>query len=152
MANITVRIDDAELRKAIDRVIDHMADLTPAMQEIGDYMITATRSRFDTETAPDGSKWAALSPRYAARKARMRSVVDGGKRILAKRGTLRDTIRYKASRSDVVIGSNEVYAAIHQLGGQAGRGRKATIPARPFLGISPQDQEEILRILGDYIT
>jgi phage virion morphogenesis protein len=115
-------------------------------------MITATRSRFDTETAPDGSKWAALSPRYAARKARMRSVVDGGKRILAKRGTLRDTIRYKASRSDVVIGSNEVYAAIHQLGGQAGRGRKATIPARPFLGISPQDQEEILRILGDYIT
>jgi phage virion morphogenesis protein len=152
MANITVRIDDAELRKAIDRVIDHMADLTPAMQEIGDYMITATRSRFDTETAPDGSKWAALSPRYAARKARMRSVVDGGTRILAKRGTLRDTIRYKASRSDVVIGSNEVYAAIHQLGGQAGRGRKATIPARPFLGISPQDQEEILRILGDYIT
>jgi phage virion morphogenesis protein len=152
MANITVRIDDAELRKAIDRVIDHMADLTPAMQEIGDYMITATRDRFDTETAPDGSKWAALSPRYAARKARMRSVVDGGKRILAKRGTLRDTIRYKASRSDVVIGSNEVYAAIHQLGGQAGRGRKATIPARPFLGISPQDQEEILRILGDYIT
>jgi phage virion morphogenesis protein len=186
MANITVRIDDAELRKAIDRVIDHMADLTPAMQEIGDYMITATRSRFDTETAPDGSKWAALSPRYAARKARMRSVVDGGKRILAKRGTLRDTIRYKASRSDVVIGSDRPYAAIHQFGGDiqnkggsrtlnfkvgrngrsrfAKRGKanfqqtvnvgasSATIPARPFLGISADDQQEIIRILAKYLT
>jgi phage virion morphogenesis protein len=149
MANITVRIDDAALRKAIDRVIDHMADLTPAMQDIGEYMLGATRDRFDTETAPDGSKWAALSPRYAARKARMRNALKG---ILTRRGTLRDTIRYKASRSDVVIGSDRPYAAIHQLGGQAGRGKRATIPARPFLGISADDQAEIIKILGDYLT
>lgn len=149
MANLTISIDDAELRKAIDRLYDRMSDLTPAMRDIGEYMLGATRDRFDNETAPDGSKWQALSPRYAARKAKMRNALRG---ILTRRGTLRDTIRYKASNSDVVIGSDRPYAAIHQLGGQAGRGRKATIPARPFLGVSPQDQEEIIKILGDYLT
>jgi phage virion morphogenesis protein len=183
MANITVSIDDAALRKAIDRVIDNMADLTPAMRDIGEHMLGATRDRFDTETAPDGSKWAALSPRYAARKARMRGTLKG---ILTRRGTLRDTIRYKASRSDVVIGSDRPYAAIHQFGGDiqnkggsrtlnfkvgrngrsrfAKRGKanfqqtvnvgasSATIPARPFLGISADDQQEIIRILAKYLT
>jgi phage virion morphogenesis protein len=149
MANITVRIDDAAIQRAMAQALSRANDLTPAMQDIGEHMLLATRDRFDTETAPDGSKWAALSPRYAARKARMRGALKG---ILTRRGTLRDTIRYKASATEVIIGSDRPYAAIHQLGGQAGRGKRATIPARPFLGISPQDQEEILRILGDYIS
>lgn len=183
MANLTISIDDAELRKAIDRLYDRMSDLTPAMRDIGEYMLGATRDRFDNETAPDGSKWQALSPRYAARKVKMRNALQG---ILTRRGTLRDTIRYKASKSDVVVGSDRPYAAIHQFGGDIqnkggsrtlnfkvgrnGRSRfakrsranfqqtvnvgasSATILARPYLGVSAQDEQEILKILGDYLT
>jgi phage virion morphogenesis protein len=108
MANLTISIDDAEIRKAIDRLYDRMSDLTPAMRDIGEYMLVATRDRFDSETAPDGSKWPELSPRYAARKAKMRGALKG---ILTRRGTLRDTIRYKASKSDVAVGSDRPYAA-----------------------------------------
>lgn len=37
-------------------------------------------------------------------------------------------------------GSNKPYAAIHHLGGQAGRGKKVTIPARPYLPINGNSQ------------
>ena len=43
-----------------------------------------------------------------------------------------------------IIGSNKVYAAIHQLGGQAGKNKKVTIPARPYLKLTDDDFEEIL--------
>ena len=50
------------------------------------------------------------------------------------------------------------YAAIHQFGGKAGRGRKVTIPARPFLpvksdgSIYPAEQAEIIKALNEYLT
>jgi hypothetical protein len=37
-----------------------------------------------------------------------------------------------------VVGSNKRYAAIHQFGGQAGRKRRATLPARPYLWSVPR--------------
>ncbi|MCT8772337.1 phage virion morphogenesis protein, partial [Glaesserella parasuis] len=35
-------------------------------------------------------------------------------------------------------------------GGKAGRGRKVDIPARPFLMLTPQDEEDILQDVQDY--
>ncbi|MFK5041702.1 phage virion morphogenesis protein [Glaesserella parasuis] len=49
-----------------------------------------------------------------------------------------------------IVGTNEAYAAIHQFGGKAGRGRKVDIPARPFLMLTPQDDEDILQDVQDY--
>ncbi|MFW9301350.1 phage virion morphogenesis protein [Glaesserella parasuis] len=49
-----------------------------------------------------------------------------------------------------IVGTNEAYAAIHQFGGRAGRGRKVDIPARPFLMLTPQDEEDILQDVQDY--
>jgi len=46
-------------------------------------------------------------------------------------------------QSDAIKG-NKVYAAIHQLGGQAGKNKKITIPARPYLKLTDNDFEEIL--------
>ena len=56
--------------------------------------------------------------------------------------TLRDTGHLQKSvtwdvsgRGELlVIGSSREYARIHQLGGQAGRGRKVSIPQRRYLG------------------
>jgi phage gpG-like protein len=54
----------------------------------------------------------------------------------------------------VIFGSNMVYARIHQQGGQAGRGKKSFIPARPYMGV-PKDFDrrilndpEVLKLLG----
>jgi phage gpG-like protein len=54
----------------------------------------------------------------------------------------------------VEIGSDVVYARIHQMGGRAGRGHQAVIPARPFLPSAemPSDwRAAALAIVEDYI-
>ena len=43
-------------------------------------------------------------------------------------GNLRRSLNWKANSREARIGSNLVYARIHDLGGQAGRGRKVRIP------------------------
>jgi hypothetical protein len=54
----------------------------------------------------------------------------------------------QATGSRAVVGTNVVYAAIHQMGGQAGRGGRVKIPARPFLMVQDEDWREIGRQLG----
>ena len=49
-------------------------------------------------------------------------------------------------------GAPVVYAAIHHFGGKAGRGRKVTIPARPTLGLSADDQTAVAEIAGDWLS
>lgn len=40
------------------------------------------------------------------------------KKILRDSGSLQDTIRYQASASRLEVGTNRVYAAMHQFGGK----------------------------------
>ena len=51
---------------------------------------------------------------------------------------------------DIVAGPTE-YAGIHQFGGMAGRNRSTEIPARPYLGLSAEDRDEILDAASDYL-
>lgn len=48
------------------------------------------------------------------------------------------------NNDSAIVGTNEPYAAIHQFGGMAGRGRKVKIEARPFLQLTSQDRQDIL--------
>lgn len=112
---------------------------------IGEELLLSTDERFDKETAPDGRPWEPLNAEYAAWKREF----HGSDRILKLRGYLRNTLRYQATDVSVAIGSNRVYSAIHQFGGQAGRNHKTTIPARPYLGLSDDDVEAILEMLED---
>lgn len=59
------------------------------------------------------------------------------------------------------MGSNLIYAAVQQFGAGKGQfGNMANgspipwgnIPARPFLGISPEDETNILALIADFIT
>ena len=63
----------------------------------------------------------------------------------------------RGQRTDERIHS-AIYAAIHHLGGEAGRGLKVTIPARPYFpvtpadGISPAAQRSITEIIQEYLA
>ena len=108
---------------------------------IGEELLLSTDARFDSQTDPDGRPWEPLNAKYAAWKR----AFHGTDKILKLRGYLRDTLRYQA----VAIGSNRIYSAIHQFGGQTGREHKTTIPARPYLGVSDDDVAAILEIIED---
>lgn len=85
------------------------------------------------------------------RNAVIASFASGAKPLLDT-GQLRNSIRVSGvSDSAVTVsaggGSRQRIAAIHHFGGMAGRGRKAAIPARPFMGVSARGKEEILSII-----
>lgn len=67
------------------------------------------------------------------------------------------TTHHKTSRF-ARIDSNKKYAAIHHLGGKAGRGRKVTIPVRPYLPINgagqlqPSGERRILDVVKDTLV
>ena len=62
-AAITVTFDDAEVRRALRRLIAAGRDMTPAMRDIGEHLLNTTRERFVDQKAPDGKPWAPLSAR-----------------------------------------------------------------------------------------
>ncbi len=104
---------------------------------IGDDLVQSTQRRFERQTAPDNRFWLPLSP--ATRKARRQP----SPRILRDRGLLYQSITHRVTGDSLQVGTNIIYAAIHQFGGKAGRGQKVTIPARPFLGLSSADRAKI---------
>ena len=59
--------------------------------------------------------------------------------ILQVEGQLATSITTQYDNESALIGSNLAYAAIHQLGGQADKGKKVTIPARSYLRLSEKE-------------
>lgn len=157
-ATITVTLDDAEVKTALTRLGTRMSDLSPAMRSIGEKLLQSTRGRIEHGgPAPDGAPWAPLSPVTLARKKGVGKLIE--------RGRLLGSFNYRADAYSVTVGTNVVYAAVHQFGmrrGYAGTGHYKTrrgsfpipwgdIPARPFLGVSSADRASILDTLTDYL-
>ena len=137
---ITLEIENtAEVKAAFLKLQRALQDLTPVFQDIGEAMLNVTRERFNTQTAPDGTPWKPLSPAYALVKK------QNVAQILTLYGRLRGTLTYQAGPKEVRIGTPLVYGATHQFG-------RGAIPARPFLGLSQSDEQELLDILNDHLS
>ena len=115
-------------------------DMTDVFDEIGLMLVESTQERFQDGVGPDGVAW----------ETSQRAEKNGDKTLL-DRGHLRDSITYIPSRDSLEVGSNMIYAAIHQLGGEAGRNHSVVLPARPYLGISDDDNDAIHDILSDWM-
>lgn len=138
---------------ALGRLAQGAANPRPAFLAIGEDLVESTKRRFDTGTAPDGVKWAPNKPSTLARKKGNNPLVDGG--------TLRDQIGYEANAEGVTLFSTMIYSATQQLGAEKGAfGRNARkspipwgdIPARPYMGISADDEMIIERNVSDYLN
>lgn len=127
---------------------------------------TSTLDRFRLEKSPEGKKW----------KSSVRADTEGGK-TLTDSARLKNSIKTTSNASGFAIGTNTIYAATHQMGE---KGRKITIraktpkglifkigdrwirkkqvtvkikiPARPFLGLSEDDLQEIKGMLEDVLS
>lgn len=132
--------NSAEVKAVFEALQATLADLTPVFQDIGESMLNRTRERFRTQTAPDGSPWAALSPDYAKHKKKNKD------KILTLAGRLRGTLNYQAGPRSVRIGTPLFYGAAHQFGRP-----EINLTARPFLGLSRSDEQELLDILNDHL-
>ncbi|HDR1844054.1 TPA: phage virion morphogenesis protein [Pasteurella multocida] len=108
---------------------------------LGETLKKIHAARFETEVDPTGKRWQALSPRTKALKAKR----GKSTKILRQDGYLADRTAYNYDDKGVEFGSDAKYARLHQFGGNAGRGKKVKIPARPWLGVNAQDEQKLLK-------
>ena len=121
----------------------------------------STLERFRQSKGPDGRRW----------KSSKRAILEGGK-TLVKTGQLRNSIHTRSDASGFAVGTNAKHAATHQFGepGRTIRVRRkkvlrfqyngkwvskkqvrVKIPARPFLGLSEEDMQEMKATVEDFI-
>src|SRR5574344_1796085 len=137
--NIEIRIDNKAVEEALLEVASKCEDLRPLMKNIAGIMADAAEENFEQEGRPD--KWQELAE--STIKKRKKAKHWPGK-ILQVEGQLATSVTTQYDNESAVIGSNLTYAAIHHLGGQAGKGKKVTIPARLFLKIDDKNSKKIL--------
>ena len=136
---IEIKIDNKEVLTRLQELASRGENLRPLMKNIAGIMATATEDNFKDEGRPD--KWIDLSE---TRKKQRQKIGKYPGQILQVSGQLASSVSTAYDDNSAVIGSNLAYAAIHQLGGQAGKNKKTTIPARPYLKLTDDNFEEIL--------
>lgn len=144
---------------AIQRAQGLLADMTPVFDEIGEYMIDATRQRFLRGEAPDGTRWPGKTEATLARYRRMgygeltRPLIGPGRRLSRE-------IHKTVSKHGLVMGSALIYARTMQEGAAEGafgtnaKGRPipwGKIPARVWLGVSQADEKAIVAIVEEHL-
>lgn len=128
--------------KVVGKASSKMGDTKKAlMASIGEALVSSTLKRFDAEEGPDGKPW----------QPSKRAAAESGK-TLSDTGLLRDSIAYAATPSSVMVGSTKKYARIHQMGGKAGKGHHVSLPARPYLGVSKEDREEVMAVMAEFLA
>lgn len=121
----------------------------------------STLERFRQSKDPGGKRW----------RTSIRVASEGGKTLIDS-SQLRNSIQVTADASGFAVGTNAKHAATHQFGdqGRTIRARKAknlrfqvggqwvskkqvkvNIPARPFLGLSDEDMQEIKATTEEFI-
>ncbi len=157
--SISVTVVDAEVQRAFRQLSLAMGNTQPVMAAIGAGVVGSTHMRFVTQTDPDGMAWRTLNEEYAKDKR--------NSRILTESGRLRDSINAQAGQDEVRVGTNVIYGRIHQeggtivpknathlffrIGGALVAAKSVTLPARPYLGISSDDETMIAEIVFDFV-
>ena len=144
---IEIKIDSKEVEHKLQELANKTSDLKPLMKNIAGIFASAAEDNFAEEGRPD--KWQDLSK--VTKKLREKKGKWPGQ-ILQVSGQLASSVNTYYDNDSAIIGSNLEYAAIHQLGGLAGRNKKVTIPARPYLKLSESDYQIIINEIIKFIN
>ncbi|HEY3309866.1 MAG TPA: phage virion morphogenesis protein [Desulfuromonadaceae bacterium] len=163
---VITKIDDSDIQRVLGRLQKKAGNLHPCLKNIGLHLEESTKQRFSKEEDPAGIHWAALKSSTLKRKKNLKTLTESA--------DLRDSIISAVRNNGLRVGTNKAYAATHQFGRDKMPEHKRTvtsvygnklkfpvwaqvksynpkIPARPFLGISTTDREEILVLVQHYL-
>ena len=145
--SLQLNVDNKEVTEALLNLAKRTENLRPLMKSIAGIFASSTEENFKNEGRPD--KWTDLAD-ITKENRRKQHKYPG--QILQVEGNLASSVNTQYDENSAVIGSNLPYAAIHQLGGQAGRNKKVKIPARPYLHLTDDDFDEILYETKKYLS
>lgn len=154
MSGISFTVDASDLQRVTKRLEPLFdfdgTELMTAIAALGD---SQTRRRISEEkTAPDGTPW---KPNHAGTPI----LVATGQHLLS-------SLIWTASATDAEWGATWEYAHVHQdgmtivpknaeklvfqMGGRTVFAKEVTIPARPFVGLSDDNEQEIVELVTDH--
>jgi phage virion morphogenesis protein len=142
---IEIKLNNKEIETKLLELAKRGENLRPLMKNIAGIFAYSTEENFKAEGRP---KWQDLSEVTKKQRAKIGHYPG---QILQVEGKLAGSVSTYYDDDSAVIGSNLPYAAIQQLGGNAGRGRKVHIPERPYLQLTEGDQQEILDAAKKYL-
>lgn len=155
---IRVQIDpDSGVLSALAKLALDRDDKTTLLDEIGINLAENARLRFTDQVDPDGQGW----------KPSLRAKAQGGE-TLRDTGRLMASITHAVSGDAVEYGTNLFYAPFLHFGadikavakpyltfkvpgGGWARKKEVTLPARPFLGLSDEDEQLVVDIIGNFL-
>lgn len=178
-AMLEVVIDTTAVGKALNDLIERLGDLTTPLNDIAEYLHQSTDDRFTKQVAPDGSPWAPLAPSTLARKKggrilRNKGTLQDTLRHLVSNNELAfgtdrpyGAIHQYGGKIEQAARSQQVYFRQGKDGSVGNRFVKkrqsnfaqwitrgshdTEIKARPYLGLSAEDDAEILVIIRNYL-
>lgn len=181
MAGAYIELDIQDANGKLTDLIGQISRPAPLFAQINEYLLRSTRQRFKDQVAPDGTPWEALSPAYQRRKHRNADKVLTFRGYLSGtlRGQYDDTglefgtnrpygaihnfggeIKMPArqrevffkQRSDGSVGNRFVKRKNSNFAQTVDAGPYTIkIPARPWLGLSSQDDGYIVQLALRYL-
>lgn len=145
-----------EVSAELGRMRSRLAHPQKLMKAISVELLSITEANFEKESS-DGTKWKKLAEDTIKRR-KAKGHWPG--KILQVSGGMASSVKPFSSADEAGIGVSKIYAAIHQLGGQAGRGKKVTVPARPYLPmkksgddfeLTKDARDSILEMMGGFV-
>ena len=125
---LEIKLDAERLDHGLSTLLNNATNTRAMMRGIATELLSMAEDNFETESW-GGQRW-----------KQSRRAADKGGKTLQKSGQLAASLTTQVGSNYARIGSNKKYAAIHHLGGQAGRGHKTNLPARPYLPINGNNQ------------
>ena len=111
--SLDIEIKDQGVRALLEKIQQRLGHMLPAMKIIGETVRTSVVRNFEVGGRP--TKWKPLSPVTLALRQ--------GDKILRRQGFaggLMGSIHSRPENDQVRIGTNKVYAAVHQFGAKKG--------------------------------
>jgi len=172
----TIEFDSTDALRKINMVAAQLTIVYPMLRNMGDYLITSHMRRFEKQISPDGTPWKALSPRYLKTKRKNKDKIlqfNGYLKNNMRYQVENDELLFGSDRpyaaihqfgGDINIAARSQQAYFNQKkDGSIGQlfvkkkksnfaqwvtigAYKIQMPARPFLGTSEADNNELVAI------
>ena len=144
---IKINLNDQVALAQLKQIANQLQQPRKLYGLLGESLKKIHNQRFKDQKDPDGNAWQAVSPRYAAYKAKRKK----GTQILKFHGALSERTAYNYDDRGVEFGSPMKYADVHQNGSRKTSGRGSGIPKRQWLGVNRDNEQQLLRKANRYL-
>ena len=157
MSELRLEVIGKEITEELTAISRRLSAPSALMTGISVELLSLTELALEREGYPD--KWPTLA--LSTIRGREKKGHWPGKMLQISAAGLAASIQPFASGNQAGISSSKPYSAIQQFGGQAGRGKKVAIPARPYMPmrlrgsdmeLTPEASTSILELARDFLS